>query len=64
MRSSHNCAGFRLRGGWRRPSVLTFAVSRLVLAHESRQTESSETPVRYMKVPFSLEEPGGLFGGW
>jgi hypothetical protein len=27
-----------------RPSELTFALSRLVLAHESRQAESSETP--------------------
>jgi hypothetical protein len=41
--TSDNCAGFRLRGPWRRPSDLTSALSRLVLAHESRQAESSET---------------------
>ena len=39
-----NCEGFRLRGPWRGPSVLTSALSRSVLAHGPRQAESSETP--------------------
>ncbi len=43
-KGSYNCEGFRFRGLCRGPSSLTFALSRLVLAHKSRQAESSETP--------------------
>jgi hypothetical protein len=42
--TSPNCEGFRLRVAWRRPSGLTFTLSRAVLAHGPRQAESSETP--------------------
>ena len=46
-----NCEGFRLRGPWRGPSVLTSALSRLVRGTSRARTQVRKPLIRY--TPFA-----------
>jgi hypothetical protein len=47
--TSHNCEGFRLRAAWRRPSGLTFALSRPVRGTARARSKVRKPLIRYAK---------------